>query len=1030
MNGPANNSADSIIEPLTRREREILALLAQGLSAPEIAEKLTLAVSSVKSHIQHVYGKLGVNSRRQAVARARELGLEHGASPLPQALPHAAAQSIPRHNLPQQLTRLIGREREIAEIRQVLVDGQQPPARLVTLVGPGGTGKTRLSLAIAGEVLAAYGDGVWLVEVAPLADPELLAQTVAASLGLRVETAGANPNPAAVRPLLALLTEFMQAKHCLLVLDNCEHLVEACARLGESLLRACPRLQILATSREALGVVGEAVWPVPGLALPPATLPAGMAPEQAGEYAAVQLFAERAGAARPGFSVTAQNSASLVQVCRQLDGLPLAIELAAARVAVLPVEQIVALLAAHARFRLLTGGGRTALPRHQTLLATIDWSYQLLSEPERNLLRRLPVFAGGWTLAAAEAVCADPTAEAPLTETGLPAGAVLDALSRLAAKSLVISEPTEGVEARFHMLETIREYAHGKLEESGEAAAVCQRHLEFFLDLAERAEPETRGRDQVAWYDRVEADHDNLRRALEWAVHRRETAGGLRLASALHHFWDVRGYSNEAYAWFNRLLAGHPAPQPSAAWALALAWAAHFGSCTPDWSNGVADSLCQASLALSRELGEAGQVSAAHALLELGRIRFGQASPESAVLIQESLALFEQVGDDWGRATALQAIGFTARQGGNYQQAVAAYEQSQAIFDGLGDLGGFVRVLNDLGELAAWHGEYRRACELHEAALTHFRQLRDWLGNASALLDLADTLINLGQFERAATVIDEGMALVRSAGHLRLLPNFVGYQALIALAYGDYDQAAALQAESRKLAIELGDSRDNWAWMEYWLASIVRAQGNPAQAVTMIENIQPFYRAGGHKWWMAYSQRALGEALRDEGEYERATALSEASLAWFRERGVWLEVTALLLQLGGLARRQGDHPRAANLLGESLRRCQASELRPLMAACLAELAYRSIGLAESDNSLAEAEHAARLLGACEALREAMSLPVPPVDQAERVEYDHAVLSLRSLLGDARLDAVWAEGEAMGAEPAVNLALAALKDDEQ
>jgi predicted ATPase/DNA-binding CsgD family transcriptional regulator len=1049
MDGQVDNSADSLIEPLTRREREILSLLSQDLTAPEIAQKLTLAVSSVKWYIQQVYGKLGVNGRRQAVARARELGLLQRAVLLPQS---SAAPDTPpraRHNLPQQLTRLIGREREIEAIRQLLTDDQQPATRLVTLVGPGGAGKTRLSLAIAGDLLTAYSDGLWLVEVAALSDPELLAQTVAASLGLREMTDGVNLNLEASRPLLSSITDFLQGKHCLLVLDNCEHLVEACARLTEYLLRACPRLQFIATSREALGVPGEAVWPVPGLAMPPANLPMGLVPEHAAEYAAVQLFGDRARAARPGFSVTAQNAASLAQVCRQLDGLPLAIELAAARVALLPVEQIAALLAAHDGFRLLTGGGRTALPRHQTLMATIDWSYQLLSERERTLLRRLPVCAGSWTLAAAEAICADRPSDERQTESGLPAGAVFETLSQLSAKSLVISEDLGGVEARFRMLETIREFALGKLEQSDDVAAVRHRHFEFFLDLAERAEPGLRGRDQLTWLDRLEADHDNLRRALEWVVQSREAAAGLRLASAISYFWDVRGYSYEAHSWFKRLLAVSPAPEPSAGLAFALARAAHFAAATcskfaADWRS--AEVLGEASLALSRELGAAGQLSAAYALLALGWIRFWQHSPEIAALQQvdpalsdaqlresvalftallsDSLALFEAAGDDWGRASVLLAIGFAAKMAGDYHQAVSAGEQSQALFEQLGDLRGMVRALEHLGQVADWYGQFQRAADLHEAAIGHFRRLRDWDGYATASWTLAHALDSLGHYERAMAAVGESIALLRSIGHLNGVPWFLSDQAAIAYAYGEYEEAAALLEESRMLANKWGGT--DWvAWLEVPLARLVRAKGDPARALSMVENVLPVFRAGGHKWWMAFAQQVQGEALLDLGEYERAAAFFNVSLAWYRARASWREVTALLLLLSSVARRQGDSRRAAGLLDESLLRCQSSGLRPLLAKCLAEAAYLSNTLVQADSSLAQAERAARLLGAHEMLCRAMDLPIPPVDHAERVEYDRAGEDLRTCLGEARFAALWAEGGAMTTEAAARYALAAL-----
>ena len=855
MSARTSLTAADQIEPLTRREREILILLGQGFTAPEIAEQLTLAVSSVKSHIQHIYGKLGVNSRREAITRVRELDLPPR-EPAP-ALPSAASA---RHNLPQQLTRLIGREHEIGALRKLLV-GSQPPARLVTLVGPGGAGKTRLSLAVAAEALSAYRDGVWFVGVALLDNPELLAQTVAAGLGLRVLIDPASPSPEVARPLLEKLLEYVQTKDCLVVLDNCEHLVDACARLAETLLRASPRLQILATSREPLGVAGEAVWPVTGLDLPPAD----QAPEQAVACAAVQLFAERARQARPSFSVTAQNAVGLAQVCRQLDGLPLAIELAAARVSLLPVEQIAALLEANDRFRLLTGGGRTALPRHQTLLATIEWSYQLLSDAERALLRRLAVFAGGWTLAAAEAVCADASAPAAGPGALLPAGDVLEVLSRLVTKSLVVSEASRGVEARFRLLETIGEFAAGKLEQSGEAAALRQRHFAFFLALAEQAEPELGGPEQLAWLDRLEADHENLRRALDWAIER-QSSDGLCLAAALHRFWLVRGYSTEALNWFNRLLASSP-PQPTAAWAMGLARAAFFARCA---STGVdATAHCQAGLALSRTLGAAGRRPAAYALLELGWIKLRDNAPETPLLQQESLALFVEAGDEWGQAMALLDMAVAAKIAGDNDRAQTALERCRGLFERLGDLSGQARTLYELAQVAGWRSDFRLACELHQAALVYYRRLRDWDGAAVVLFDLADALHTLGEYDRALAATDEGIALLRGVGHQSEIPYSLDRLAGNAYERGDYERALALVAEGRQVALNLGDPDEYVAGSEFSMASIAYAQGDPARAVTMIDNILPVLRAHGHVWWTAFSQKALGHALRDVGEYER-----------------------------------------------------------------------------------------------------------------------------------------------------------------
>jgi predicted ATPase/DNA-binding CsgD family transcriptional regulator len=991
---------DPLVEPLTPRESEILGLLDQGLSAPEMAEKLTLGLSTVKTHIQHVYSKLRVNGKRQAITRARELGLLKLLAPAPAPVKFADSPPGPRSNLPANLTRLIGREHDLHEIRQTFFDAQAPAARLVTLAGPGGAGKTRLALAVSNDLLADFADGVWLVELAALTQPVLLVQTVAAVLGLRQE---------ADRPIQATLTSFLQSKHVLLLLDNCEHLVDACARLAEALLRACPRLQILATSREALGITGESVWPVPGLAVPPA-------PEQAGAYAAVALFVERARAVRPGFSVSAQNAASLAQICQLLDGLPLAIELAAARATVLPVEQIAALLAAHTGFHLLASGSRTALPRHQTLRATIAWSYDLLPELERALLRGLAVFAGGFTLEAAETVCAEAM---PPAGSAIPTGAVLDALGRLTAKSLVNSDMGTGESGRFRMLETIRQYAREKLEDSGAADMLRRRHLNYFLALAERAEPELRAHHQLGWFELLEAEHDNLRAALEWAEQSGDATAGLRLASALHLFWQARGYWSEGRQRLERALALDPVPKPSAARALALARLAKLAGSLGDLEAAIA--LAETSLALGRELGAAGQLSMAYAHLELSWTpqAGGRQTPAHQ---QASLALFEQAGDAWGRATALQSLGWwTARLADDRDAAAPALESVEA-FRQVGDQRGVARGFDLLGHLARRQGEYAQARELHEAALAHYRRLRDREGSAHCLRDLGDALNHLGLYEQAVAAAVESVALQRGLGNRREISRFLSDQAEIQMRYGDYDQAAAALEESVALADELG-------WKGYVLverfrlAWIIRARGQPAQAARMLEECLSILGEALDTEGMAYCAPILGETWRDLGDYERATTFMEAGLSWLREHNNLPEAAWQQVRLASVVRRQGDPARAARLLDESLRFCLAKGLRTLMANGLAELAYSSSDLARAGGNLDLAERAACLLGAYESASREVSLPFPPADQADLAEYVRVTADLGAALGKEGLEARRAEGKALSAAQAVAYALA-------
>ncbi|MGH2352814.1 MAG: ATP-binding protein, partial [Chloroflexota bacterium] len=425
---------------------------------------------------------------------------------VPDTFPLLRSLDMLPHNLPLQLTSFVGRERELPAVRDLLAEH-----RLVTLTGPGGTGKTRLALQVAADVLPAYPDGVWLVALAALADPALVPHAVAQAVGVREEPG---------RPLLGTLADALRPKRLLLVLDNCEHLLDACAHLADALLRACPHLRVLATGREALGIAGETAWRVPSLGLPDARhLPPV---EVLSQYEAVRLFIDRALAVQPGFRVTNQNALAVVQVCARLDGIPLAIELAAARVRVLPVEQLLVRL--EDRFRLLSGGSRTALERHQTLRAAVDWSYDLLTEPENAVFARLAVFAGGFTLDAAEAVCAG---------DGIEAVEVLDLLTHLVDKSLaVVDEQPDGT-ARYRLLETLRHYAREKLAAREEADTVRAQHATHYLALAEQADPELRGPRGAGWLDRLRRDLDNMREALAWAEAGGEAELGLRLAAAL-----------------------------------------------------------------------------------------------------------------------------------------------------------------------------------------------------------------------------------------------------------------------------------------------------------------------------------------------------------------------------------------------------------------------------------------------------------------------------------------------------------------
>jgi predicted ATPase/class 3 adenylate cyclase len=626
-------------------------------------------------------------------------------SDLPAEFPALKTLNAFPNNLPVQLTSFVGREHELSEIKQLLTT-----THLLTLTGPGGTGKTRLSLQLATEVLESFSNGVWLVELAPLADPTLVAQTIAATLGVREQPG---------RTILDALMDYVRAKSILLILDNCEHLIEACAQLANTLLRAAPRLKILATSREPLGIAGETSYRVRSLPLPD--------PRQLHDIEAlaqndcVHLFIDRAMAAYPSFRLKEKNSLAIADICRRLDGIPLAIELASARTKVFPPEEIAARL--DDRFRLLTGGSRTALERHQTLFALIEWSHNLLSEAERALLRRLSVFAGGWSFQAAQVVCGD----------GLD-DEVLDLLTHLVDKSLVaVEEETE--EARYRLPETIRQYARDKLYELGEAEQVRDRHLEYFLHFAETAEPKLRSAEQIEWLERVEIEHDNLRTALAWSLESGKSDRALELAGALVYFWMLRGDFSEGQKWISDALtlsereqskkaaAGEtytPTRAEMARRAKALYGAAWFQIGTLDVKRG--RTLVEESLRLWRELGDKWWMAATSdpAALILG---MEGDFKTSLAYLEEGVSLAREIEDPWPLAVCLIRWGDHLKGMDDLTTARRFLEEGVAMARRIGDKNILSDGLRELGNVYFGKGDLTMAASLTEEALAHARAI-------------------------------------------------------------------------------------------------------------------------------------------------------------------------------------------------------------------------------------------------------------------------------------------------------------------
>ena len=723
-------------------------------------------------------------------------------------LPLRTLERFP-NNLPLQATPLIGRGREVEAVSERL---RSTETRLLTLVGPGGTGKTRVGLQAAAELVGDFEDGVFFVPLAAITDPALVAPTIARVLGLS-EGGAQLPEES--------LEGYLRERRTLLFLDNLEQVIES-AFLVDRLLSSAADLKVLATSRIPLGLYGEYEFPVPPLSLPdPESLPPV---ENLTEYEAVRLFAERASAVRPGFSLTQQNATAVVEICRRLDGLPLAIELAAARIKLLPAGVLLERL--QNRLKVLTGGARNLPERQRTLRSAIAWSYDLLGGGEKVLFARLGVFSGGATLEAIEAVC-DAQGDLPTD--------VFDGISSLVDESLLRQEEGSGGEPRFVMLETIREYARERLGQSGEAETTSRAHAEYFLALAEEAEPMLWGAEDAAWLDRLEQEHNNTRAALSWAISHQEAEIALRLGGALQWFWFARGYYDEGRSWLEQALAGEDGATTAA--------------------------LAKGLDAVGWLAQEQGDIDRAAEAAENG-LKLGSEEVVGNVIV----------------ADLKHVLGETARHHGDYDLATEYHEEGLELYREAGERRGVAWSLGSLANVAGDRGDHERAKRLYEEGLTLSRQLGGARPLGAYLGSLGYEFLLEGNLGRAAELNEEAAALFRKQGRRGDLQYVLVNLGWVALLQGDHERAEALYKESLVLCRELGDRLTASENLD-GLACSAGERGDGGRAARL------FGAAEGLREATGYQQAPRDRSLREPYLEDVHEQVGEAAWSAAREAG-------------------------------------------------------------------------------------------------------------------------------------------------
>lgn len=890
----------------------------------------------------------GIRKRHTKKEQPRPAARTSGRSVISELISWDSLRQVPT-NFPRQITSFIGREAEKMAVKQLLASDQ-----LVTLVGAGGSGKTRLALQAADEAREEFPDGVWFVELASLSDSSQVPRACASAIGLREEQG---------RSALQTLEGFLASKRLLLMLDNCEHLSDGCEELAANLLRACSAIRLLATSRAALGLPGERCYRVPPLSVPdPNEL---LTAASLARCDSVRLFVDRASLCRPDFSVNEDNASVVGHVCRALDGIPLALELAAARLRAMSLEQLADRL--EDRFGVLTGGSLTLPVRQRSLRAALDWSYDLLDNEERDLLLRLSVFAGGWTLEAAVAISDSDAAE------------TLDIVTSLVDKSLIIFDSAGNLgRERYLMLETIRQYAVERLRQSGNHLAARTRHREYFLSYVEGLEELLSGPDQVAILDAMERDHANIRAALtSYRTGGEEYAEeGLRLAGALQRFWHRHGHLTEGREQLAAMLAIAAEDCTPAVKSKAITAAAILAYRQSDYA--MAQAYHEEALRIREAVND--QVGAAYSIHNLANVAyeqgdFGRARP----LYERSLGMFRELDRLSGIADSLSGIGLVAYRQSEHAVACSLFQETLAIREQLGDISGIAAAFNNLGNVHYELGEYDSALEYHEQSLKARRTLCDPIGIASSLNNLGTVTGNQGRYDASMAYFEESLAIRRELGDRTGIAMALNNLGSLVSRTGDYDLAKKYHTESLAMRRELGEQIG-----------------------------------------MATSLNNLGIVAYHQGELEAARTYREESLEIARSIGSRHTVAISLISLGVIASSQGEYAKAWKFQQEALSISHSIRDKRLVAYSLEAIGSLASVSARSDNPTEPCLFgAATLWGAADARRDEVGSPLSPVEQKA---HDSEIASTAKVIGQDAFDRAWSQGRSMEPENAVNLAL--------